>query len=82
MMKSTGIVRKLDPLGRVVLPVELRQTLDIKTDDPFEIFTEGNKIILRKYTPGCIFCGETHNVRLVNEKNVCPKCLNTIKTST
>ena len=58
-MKSTGIVRQVDQLGRIVLPIELRRTLDIAERDSLEIFTEDDKIILRKYTPGCIFCGET-----------------------
>ena len=58
-MKSTGVVRQIDELGRIVLPIELRRTLGIEVRDGLEIFTEDDKIILRKYTPGCIFCGET-----------------------
>ena len=56
-MKSTGIVRKVDELGRIVLPSELRTTLSIKEKDPLEIFIEDSKIILRKYEPSCIFTG-------------------------
>ena len=56
-MKSTGIVRKVDELGRIVLPSELRSTLNIKEKDPLEIFIEESKIILRKYEPSCIFTG-------------------------
>ena len=55
-MKSTGIVRKVDELGRIVLPVELRRTMDIAEKDPLEIYVDGNSIVLRKYRPSCIFC--------------------------
>lgn len=81
-MKSVGMVRKMDEQGRVILPMELRRTLEIKNEDAFEIFIEGNKMVLKKYTSGCIFCGETHGVRVVNEQNICPKCLDTIKKTT
>ncbi|MBQ4509189.1 MAG: AbrB/MazE/SpoVT family DNA-binding domain-containing protein [Clostridia bacterium] len=74
-MKSTGIVRKLDELGRVVLPMEMRVTLDIKPKDPIEIFVEGNQIILRKYEPTCIFCGSASNNVLLNGKRVCRACI-------
>ncbi|GGH17013.1 AbrB/MazE/SpoVT family DNA-binding domain-containing protein [Paenibacillus segetis] len=57
-MKSTGIVRKVDELGRLVIPMELRRTLGIGEKDPIEIFTDGEQIILRKYQPGCVFTGE------------------------
>ena len=56
-MKSTGIVRKVDELGRIVLPSELRNTLCIKEKDPLEIFIEDSRIILRKYEPSCTFTG-------------------------
>lgn len=58
-MKSTGIVRKVDELGRIVLPVELRRTMDIAEKDPLEIYVDGNSIVLRKYRPSCIFCDGT-----------------------
>lgn len=73
-MKSTGIVRKVDSLGRVVLPIELRNSLNINPTDALEIFTEGDKIILRKYEPYCVFCGEVDDVINYNSKNVCKKC--------
>lgn len=57
-VKSTGIVRKVDELGRIVLPIELRRTLDIAEKDAIEIYVEGTSIILKKYQPSCIFCGE------------------------
>ena len=73
-MKSTGIVRKVDELGRVVLPIELRRTLNIDIKDPLEIFVEGDLIILKKYEPACIFCGEATNVENFRGKNVCKSC--------
>lgn len=73
-MKSTGIVRKVDELGRVVLPIELRRTLDINPRDPLEIFIEGETVILKKYEPACIFCGQASDVELFKGKNICPDC--------
>ena len=55
-MKSTGIVRRVDELGRIVLPIEMRRTLDIAEKDALEIYVDGNHIILKKYEPACIFC--------------------------
>lgn len=77
-MKSTGIVRKVDELGRVVIPIELRRTLNIEEKDALEIFVEGDMVILRKYEPACIFCGQAKNVRDLKGKNVCPKCIDEI----
>lgn len=74
-MKATGIVRKVDELGRIVLPIELRRTLDIEIKDPLEIFVDEEYIILKKYTPACIFCGSANDVKRVKEKNVCANCL-------
>ena len=73
-MKNTGIVRKLDPLGRIVLPKELRKTLKLEEKDPIEIFVEGDLIILKKYEPACVFCGEAANVENFRGKNVCKSC--------
>ena len=76
-MKSTGIVRKVDELGRIVLPIELRRTLDIAEKDAIEIYVDGASIILKKYEPACIFCGEVHDV--TQFKNVCANCLKELK---
>ncbi|WP_019636152.1 AbrB/MazE/SpoVT family DNA-binding domain-containing protein [Paenibacillus fonticola] len=73
-MKATGIVRKIDNLGRVVLPKELRETLGIAEQDPLEIFVDGDKIILRKYQPGCFFCEDTTDLKHLFGKPVCSKC--------
>ncbi|MBQ1264441.1 MAG: AbrB/MazE/SpoVT family DNA-binding domain-containing protein [Oscillospiraceae bacterium] len=74
-MKSTGIVRKVDELGRIVLPIELRRTLDIAEKDAIEIYVDGSSIILKKYEPTCIFCGDAKRVSAYKGKNVCPTCL-------
>lgn len=75
MMKSTGIVRKVDELGRVVIPIELRRTLDIAERDALEIYVDAEKIILRKYEPACVFCGSAEDVVSFQGKNICQKCL-------
>ncbi len=74
-MKSTGIVRKLDDLGRIVLPIELRRTLDIADKAPLEIFVEGDSIILRKYEASCVFCGTAATTEYKG-RHICDDCLN------
>ncbi|MBY9081050.1 AbrB/MazE/SpoVT family DNA-binding domain-containing protein [Paenibacillus sp. HN-1] len=56
-MKSTGIVRKIDELGRLVIPIELRRTLNLEIKDPVEIFVDGEMVLFRKYAPGCAITG-------------------------
>ena len=77
-MKSIGIVRRVDELGRVVLPMELRKILDIEPRDSLEIFTDGDRIILRKYEPQCIFCSNSESMRTFKGKNVCENCINEV----
>jgi len=77
-MKSTGIVRKIDDLGRMVIPIELRKTMNINKKDPMEIFVDGDKIILSKYQPGYIFCGETKNLVDYKGKLICQSCIDEI----
>ena len=74
-MKSTGIVRKVDELGRIVLPIELRRTLDIEVKDALEIYVDGAQIILKKYEPACIFCGNTKDIINFKGKNICHECM-------
>jgi transcriptional pleiotropic regulator of transition state genes len=74
-MKSTGIVRKVDELGRIVLPIELRRTLDINEKDSLEIYVDEGSIILRKYHPSCIFCDSTQDVIQYKGKNICRRCV-------
>ena len=78
-MKATGIVRKVDELGRIVLPIELRRTLGIEIKDPIEIFVDGDFICLKKYQPACIFCGNAANVVRIKDKNVCEDCIKELK---
>ena len=73
-MKSTGIVRKVDELGRVVLPIELRRTLGIEEKDPLEIYMDGPSIVLRKYQVSCVFCDSEKDIFSFRGKNVCCKC--------
>lgn len=73
-MKSTGIVRKVDELGRIVLPIELRRTLDIAEKDAVEIYVDGDAVVLRKYDPSCVFCGSSRNIKPYKGKNVCSDC--------
>lgn len=74
-MIATGIVRKVDFLGRIVLPMELRKTLEISEKDSLEIYIEGENIFLKKYQRTCIFCGEAKDVVEFKDKNICPACL-------
>jgi len=74
-VKSVGIVRKIDELGRIVLPIELRRTLDLKEKDSVEIIAEGESIVLRKYQPNCIFCENSKNLIEYKGKLVCSRCV-------
>lgn len=74
-MKSTGIVRKVDELGRIVLPIELRRMLDIYEKDPLEIYVDDDYIVLKKYAPACIFCGNAKDIVNFKDKKVCSQCL-------
>ena len=80
-MKATGIVRKVDDLGRIVLPIELRRILNIAIKDPLEIYVEGESIILNKYNPSCVFCGSNENIFIYHEKNVCGRCIDELKNA-
>jgi len=78
-LKSTGIVRKVDELGRVVLPIELRRTLNIAEKDALEIYVDEQNIILKKYEPACIFCDNAKNITLYKGKNICGDCFAELK---
>lgn len=79
-MKATGIVRRVDELGRVVLPIELRRSLDIEEKDALEIFVDKESIILKKYEETCTFCGSTEQIGEFKGKRVCAACLEALKT--
>lgn len=74
-MKSTGIVRPVDTLGRIVLPIELRRVMNIKCKDSIEIFVDGDYVLLKKYEPACIFCKSMDDVVTYKGKNICKHCL-------
>ena len=78
-MKTTGVIRQLDSLGRIVLPIELRRTLDIGPKDMLEIFVEGNSVILRKYEPDCLFCNSSRDLVPYRDKMICARCLKEIR---
>ncbi len=80
-MKQTGIVRQLDKLGRIVLPMELRRVFEIDHEDYLEIYVEDGRIILEKYQPNCIFCQSKEDVVAVKSKHICKKCLEEMKQS-
>ncbi len=74
----SGIVRKIDDLGRIVIPKELRKKLGLEQKDSLEIFIDGNSIMLRKYEKGCIFCNNSKDLQVYKDKLICKKCLDTI----
>lgn len=74
-MKSTGIVRRVDELGRIVLPMEIRTTFNIASKDPLEIFVDGDSIVLKKYAPSCTFCGSEKDNIEFSGKRICKACL-------
>ena len=74
-MNATGIVRKVDELGRIVLPIELRRSLDIEERDALEIYLEGDRIILKKHETCCLFCGTASGVTAFKGKMVCRNCV-------
>lgn len=75
MLKSTGVVRRVDELGRIVIPIELRRTMGIEEKDALEIYVDSERIILKKYEPACIFCGNAEDVANYKGKNLCKSCL-------
>jgi len=74
LMKSTGVVRQLDTLGRIVLPIELRRSMDLNVKDSVEIFVDGDSIVLKKQQKGCVFCGGARGLADYRGKSVCADC--------
>ncbi len=74
-MKATGIIRKIDELGRIVLPIELRKKLGIEQKDSIEIYVDGDKVILKKHENECIFCGNRKGLSEYKGKSVCEACI-------
>ncbi|MBQ1503464.1 MAG: AbrB/MazE/SpoVT family DNA-binding domain-containing protein [Clostridia bacterium] len=79
-MKALGIIRPIDELGRIVLPVETRKMMDLNPKDGVEVFIEDDKIILKKYRPSCIFCGEADGVIDFKGKKICHGCIESLKS--
>jgi len=79
-MKSTGIVRKIDELGRIVLPAEMRRIFNINIKDAVEIYTKEDMIMLRKYDATCILCGSSTDVKTFKDKGICSECIENFKT--
>lgn len=77
-MKSSGIVRKLDPLGRIVIPKEIRKVLGINDGDSMEIIKVDNEVVVRKYSKGCIFCGSDQSISEFRDVLVCKQCKNSL----
>ncbi len=78
-MRAIGVVRKIDELGRIVIPIELRRTMGIDDRDALEILTDGETIVLQKYSPGCIFCGNINEVKNYKGKYICVSCFEDMK---
>lgn len=79
-MKATGVVRRIDELGRVVLPIDLRRSFDLEEKDALEIYVDDDTIILKKYEPACIFCDEAKDIKVYKGKNICQNCITEFKT--
>lgn len=78
-MKKSCFVRRIDELGRIVVPIEIRQTLDIKEKDPLEIFLKDDGVFIKKNQKSCVFCNATINLKPFSEKNICKNCINNLK---
>ena len=78
MAKNTGIIRRVDELGRVVIPIEIRNKFEIIEKDPLEVYVDGNSIILKKYEPNCLFCGRNKQLTTFLDKLICDKCISKI----
>ena len=74
-MKATGIVRRIDDLGRLVLPIELRRVMGIKEQDPVEVYVDDETIIVKKYVPTCLFCNSSEDVQVYKGRNICKECI-------
>ena len=81
MIKATGLPRRIDHLGRIVVPVEMRRMLEISPGDELEISVQGDSITLSRLRRGCVFCGSDDNLRTVRDKEVCTDCANEVKSS-
>ena len=79
-MKSTGFVKKIDELGRILIPKELRSSMELDTKDALEMFVDGDRIVLQKYQPACIFCNNADNIIFFEGRRICASCLSKLKS--
>ena len=79
-MKSTGIIRRIDELGRIVIPKEIRKKLEIEIKDPMEIYVDGHAITLKKVEENCIFCGKSKDLISFKDKMICKNCLESLNS--
>lgn len=78
-MKSTGIVRQIDHLGRIVIPKEIRRSLQFNENEPLEVYVDGEYIIFQRYSPGCLLCGEIENIKQIKDKKICQNCADELR---
>jgi len=78
-MENTGIVRRVDELGRIVIPMEYRKTLGIHVKDPLSISLEGEQIVIERYRESCAICGSEKDIQAVNDRSICAKCVSAVK---
>lgn len=79
-MKSTGFVKKIDELGRILIPKELRASMELDSKDALEMFVDGDRIVLQKYQPACIFCNNADNIIFFEGRRICTSCLSKLKS--
>ena len=79
-MKSTGFVKKIDELGRILIPKELRSSLELDSKDALEMFVDGDRIVLQKYQPACIFCNSADDIVFFEGRRICASCLSKLKS--
>jgi transcriptional pleiotropic regulator of transition state genes len=79
-MKSTGFVKKIDELGRILIPKELRSSMELDSKDALEMFVDGDRIVLQKYQPACIFCNNADNIIFFEGRRICASCLSKLKS--
>lgn len=77
-MKDTGMIRKLDELGRIVIPIEIRNKFNLIEKKQMEIYVEDSCIILKKFEPSCVFCGDTEDLDEFKGKLICSRCKNSL----
>ncbi len=78
-MRATGVVRRVDQLGRIVLPKKLRKEFEFNEKNDIELLIDGDTIVLRKFMPSCVFCNTRDDVNVYKGRNICEKCMDELK---